>query len=196
MGARACALTVLALMAAPATALGAWTQPVAAPLNIGTRTASLPSIAALGGSPIVAWSEDNGSANQIYVSQLAGAAWSELGGSLNVDAAQRADAPSIAILGGVPDVAWSEQDANSGIFQIRVKGFSGGAWSSIGGSVNIDVAHGAFSPSSASFGTAINPSLWVAFTEDNGSGLQLVHVRQHLTLGWTTVGGTLGDQTK
>ncbi|MDX6669139.1 MAG: hypothetical protein QOK04_2519, partial [Solirubrobacteraceae bacterium] len=69
MARRVCALAVLALMAAPGVAFGGWTQPVAAPLNIGTRTAAVPSMTTLGGAPVVAWTEDNGSANLVFVSQ-------------------------------------------------------------------------------------------------------------------------------
>jgi hypothetical protein len=183
-------------MAAPGVAFGGWTQPVAAPLNIGTRTAAVPSMTTLGGAPVVAWTEDNGSANQVFVSQLASGFWNQLGGSLNINGGQAANSPSIATVGGLANVAWSEQDANTGIFQINVKGFSNGTWNSVGGPVNVDPTSSAFSPSLAGFGTAIIPSPWVAFVEYNGNGVTVVHVRSHGTLGWADVGGTIGDTTK
>jgi hypothetical protein len=56
------------------------------------------------------------------------AGWSPVGsGVLNVDASKTANSPSIAIIGGVPYVAWRE-DPGSGAGQVHVARWTGSNW--------------------------------------------------------------------
>ena len=120
------ALRLLAVAAAvfaltPAAAQAAWNQPVASSLNISTsEDGQDPQTANVGGTPYVAWSEYNGTANQVYVKRFDGSAWVRVG-SLNLDPTRGAFFPSIASIGGVPYVAWYEN--NGGTQRIFVKRF-------------------------------------------------------------------------
>ena len=98
--------------------VGQATDP-ASPINrSGTNNAVYPNIASFDGVPYVAWSEcdDNACAGtyQVRVARLndAGSGWDELVGGaspVNHDPAERALRPSLASIGGVPYLAWSEE---------------------------------------------------------------------------------------
>lgn len=120
---------------------GAWSA-VGGPLNVdATEPAELPSITDVGGIPYVAWFEGSASASQVHVAQFTGAGWRAVGGALNLDPTEDAGPPSITNAGGIPFVTWNE--SNAGVSQIRVAQFKEGAWTTIGGSLNADPAHGA-----------------------------------------------------
>ena len=92
----------------------------AAPLDLAInqapdRSAGAPSLMAIGGVPYVAWSEYDGVSYEVRVSRLeaAGSAWQQLvGGASPINQADNGDAyaPSLAAIGGVPYVAWTEHD--------------------------------------------------------------------------------------
>lgn len=112
------------------------------PLNVdAARDAVVPSIAAVNGVPYVAWTESDGFADQVYVKRLEATDWARVGGSLNVDPADDADAPTIASVGGAPAVVWQEQ--NGAVNQIRFSRFDGTSWRAVGGPLNVDPSHDA-----------------------------------------------------
>jgi hypothetical protein len=166
----------------------AWTQ-VGGPINQSpTRDAFDPSLASIGGVPYVAWAESDGTNNEIRVSKLDGGAWTQVVGGaspINQDPSRGADAPSLASIGGVPYVAWSELDGTS--FEIRVSKLDGGAWTQleVGESpINQDSNRAARNPSLASVGGVP----YVAWTEHDGTNYE-VRVSKFDGGAWTQVGG-------
>jgi hypothetical protein len=112
------------------------------PLNLNPgQDAGAPSIALVDGTPYVAWDEWNGIALQIRVKRLSGAGWRTVGGSLNVDPAENADAPTIASIGGAPAVVW--QEWGGAVEQIRFSRFDGTSWRAVGGPLNVDPSQNA-----------------------------------------------------
>jgi hypothetical protein len=87
------------------------------------------------GIPCIAWYEGGPNIMQIYVKTLTSGNWAQVGGSLNVNTAQNAVYPSMAIYNGVPYVAWAE--SNGTTFQVYVKHWSGSGWVQDGGSLNV-----------------------------------------------------------
>ncbi len=163
---------------------GAWSA-VGGSLNVdAAQNAANPSVANVGGVPYVVWIETNGNAYQVRVARFTAGAWSAVGGSLNVDATEGAYRPSIENIGGVPYVAWTENDGTT--YQVRVARFTAGAWSAVGGSLNVDTTKFTDYPSIANFGGVP----YVAWSEAKGSVLQ-ARVKRLTGTAWRPVGGSL-----
>jgi hypothetical protein len=162
----------------------AWTE-VGGSLNVSTtRDAFAPAIVGVSGVPHVAWQEYDGSHYQLRVKRLEAGSWTAVGDSLNVSASQNAGPPSIADIGGVPYVTWSESDGTH--TQIRVKRFDGVTWQAIGGPVNVSATRNAAGPSIAS----VAGIPYIAWTEDDGTANQ-IRVARLDGAGWVHVGGSL-----
>jgi len=130
----------------------AWVQDALGNLNVdASRAASAPAIAFSDNTPYIAWQEATGSASQIFVRRWNGSAWTQLGGSLNRDPTQRAEAPAIAIVGATPYVAW--QETSTGAQHVHVSHWDGSAWVADGANLNLDPAGSATAPSIALQGT-------------------------------------------
>jgi hypothetical protein len=136
-------------------------QPLGESLNISpARSASAPILVAKNNqNPVVAWTESNGSKQQLYVKRWTGSTWQTLQASgfdpsLNLQATSDAADPSLALdSSGNPVVAWAEK--NSTDFTVYVKRWNGSAWQQLGG-IYLDVVPSA---------NAISPS--VAIGTDN-----------------------------
>jgi hypothetical protein len=100
--------------------------PGASPVNADpTRDAREVDIAASGTTPYVAWTENDGVNRELHVSRLGLSTWEPLvpGPSpVNADPSRDARDIDLEILGAVPHLAWSEEDAN-GVYQARVARF-------------------------------------------------------------------------
>jgi len=181
-----CLLWLLAIGGADQ-AVANWHEPVAGSLNVSSSLAAdSASTTTAGGVPYVAWDEDNGSViYQIRVKRLEGTAWAAVGGSLNLSTDHNAYSPSIASVGGVPYVAWQEDDG-AGHFQIRVKRVEAGSWTAVGGSLNLDPSHDAGGASIADIGGIP----YVAWREYNGSRNQ-IRVKRLEGNSWVSVGISL-----
>jgi hypothetical protein len=176
-------------LAGPGSAAANWSQaPPAGTLNLDPTQPALSSdITSLGGIPYVAWSESNGTNDEVRVKQLTASGWAAIGGALNIDTGKSADNPSITSVGGVPYVAWEESNGTKS--QIYVKQFMGGTWTAVGASVNIDPAKDGAIPSIADVGGVP----YVAYVEAN----TVIHVREFTGGAWTTVGTPINiDVTK
>jgi hypothetical protein len=115
----------------------------------------------------------------------AGAAWNQPSASpLNVDPARTAVRPSIASVGGTPYVAWQEFTGST--YQVHVAQLTSGAWSPVGGPLNIDPTRFAELPSVASVGGIP----YVAWDEYDGTVYQ-IHVAKFANGAWSVVGGPL-----
>lgn len=95
-----------------------------------TRDIGTTGIAVDGTTPYVVMQQWNGSKWQVHVRRWDGASWTTLGASLNVDTAQNAWQPRIALDGATPYVAWYE-DASGSRF-VYVKRWNGTTWESVG----------------------------------------------------------------
>ena len=119
----------------------AWTEigTGAAPINHDpTKYASSPSLTAIGGVPWIAWSEADDLIFQIRVARLNDTAtgWTEVVGGaqpINHSPGDSAQHPSIASIGGVPYVAFSQYDGSN--TQVRVSRLddAGTAWVEVDG---------------------------------------------------------------
>src|SRR3954447_18378039 len=148
-------------------------------LNVSTaRDGYSPSLASVGDVPYAAWEEYDGSHFQIRVKRLEAGSWTAVGDSLNVSTARDASAASVAGVGGVPYVAWHEDDGTR--TQIRVKRFDGSAWQAIVGPVNVSGTMPAHFATVADIGGVP----YLAWVEDDGTADQL-RVARLDGAGWT-----------
>ena len=174
----------------------------ASPLNNSAgRSARQPVIASVGGLPVVAWAETDGTNYELRVARLNAAqtGWDQLGRALrpgspvNQDLAQDASSPSLVDIGGVPYVSWLE--ARPGGAQVRVARLStgGAGWEKVG--QGLDAAR----PVNVGTRGAIAPSIgvvagrpWVAWGEDDGRNREVRVARLNAAgTGWEQpVGGT------
>ena len=99
------------------------------PLNIRPNTYTFAPTVQLDvtGQPVVAWLEDRGGADTLYVKRWTGSSWTLLGDALNVDPKQFADRPSLTVHAqNQPCVVWAEgsEDLKKGY----LKCFNGKSW--------------------------------------------------------------------
>lgn len=164
-------------------------------LNINaTDYATSPSLAmSRWGTPYVAWSEQTGSAQRVYVKHYTGGGWVQDGSYLNIDANRQAFNPSLAMLGDIPIVAWTESTATSA--DIRVKFFNGSGWDAMGNSVNT-AGHYASSVNLTTFGST---DVYAGFAEDSDTSYMamgdifVVRVKSFNGYDWQDVGGILNN---
>jgi hypothetical protein len=131
-------------------------------------------LASVDGTPYVGF-VNFGPPTRVYVKRLngTGTAWESVGGALNVNGAQSAEEPAMAVIGTTPYVAWRESTAG-GDEQIRVKRLGAGdTWEEpIPGPLNLDPSRYAFNPELA----AVDGTLHVVFREPDGAGVDQIHV--------------------
>ncbi|WP_245872804.1 hypothetical protein [Deinococcus planocerae] len=119
--------------------------------------------------PVVAWLEDAGGQDALFVSRWTGRGWEALGGRLGTGSAS---APSLALdQGGRPVLAWVEE--RGGLGRVRLARWTGEGWQDLG-TVNRDQGRDARSPSLAvdASGAAV-----LAWREDVG-GVYRVQLRR------------------
>jgi hypothetical protein len=161
----------LALML-PAVAMATWQEPVGGShqvSDIGAR----PTLATIGSVPYVAWSEKHGSNNEVFVARLnaAGTSWDKLGGPVNFDTGHDAKDPGLTSVGGVPYVAWNENDGTN--VEVRVARLnSAGHWEEPW--KGVDAAHGGINEDAGKSAedttlTVVNGVPYVGWDEAAGS---------------------------
>jgi hypothetical protein len=168
-----------------ATSGTSWERVGTASLNVDpTRAATAPVIADVGGAPWVAWSESDGATTQIRVARMnaSGTGFTAVGtgtSPVNVNAADNATSPSLASVGGVPHVAWSEND---GVAKVRVArlGSGGSTWDDVGIALNDQIGQNATTPNIVDIGGVP----WVAWVENDGINFE-VRVARFTTGAWT-----------
>ena len=171
---------LLVCVLSPAAAWAAWNQPAGgrSPINqAGSRDAEEPSLTSVGGVPYLSWDEFDGTNSEVRVSRLnaAGTAWEQVVGGaspLNQANDQDAGAPSLASIGGVPYVAWEEDDGINSEVRVSRLNAAGTAWVQVvGGSSPINQASSrdASSPSLASIGGVP----YVAWEEEDGTNSEV-----------------------
>ncbi len=158
----------------PSFAFGAWAGMAgsfaAGGITVNTPGAQpfsiTPSLAMNGATPTIAWEQVfNVTSSEIYLAEFGGVAWTGLGGSfagagLSGTALTISATPSLAITGGVPYVAWQEdQPGNS---EIYVRRYNGGAgWDEVGFMSNSGtvVPIGGVGGVSQTTGASLSPSI-------------------------------------
>jgi hypothetical protein len=162
-----------------------WTQ-LGGSLNTDTsKSADYPAIAAIAGYPYAIWDEPAGGAmSQIYVKTWTGSAWSPVGGSLNVNASQYANEPTIAGVAGVPTAAFDETNGTS--YQLYVEQFTSGAWHQLGGALNVVGTNNALTPAIADVGG----TPYVTWSESIGGSPGQVYVDKWNGTSWVQVGAS------
>ncbi len=143
------------------------------------------------GNPVVAFQEDDGSVNNIYVSRWKGSAWQLVGGAISaVAGGTGAYEPSLALDSlGNPVVAWREQNPNTSF--VYVRRYVAGSWQAIGGALSaVAGTTDAIEPSLKLDGSG-NPV--VAWQESDGVDNNIYVYRY--TGSWQVVGGALSGSS-
>jgi hypothetical protein len=168
-----------------------WVQ-LGGSLNVNpAHGAEFPSLTIQNSIPYVSWQEDNGSfITQIFVKHWSGSSWVQDGASLNVTSGQPATHPSIASGKNTPFVSWSEKDAAGLWNQVYVKHWNGASWVQNGGSLNINTARPAISPSLV-ISTWDQEIPYVAWSEYNTSGIPQICVASWNGTSWAQLSGSL-----
>jgi hypothetical protein len=162
----------------------------ASPLNKDPgRSALDPSIADVGGVPWVAWREHDGLNYEVRVARLnaAGTGWQEVVGGaspINVDPTRDGFEPSLASIGGTPNVAFVEAGASAKQLRVVRLNSAGTAWDDVGGILNVDPARDADAPSLADVGGVAH----VAWIEDDLTNFE-VRAARLTGGGWVQVEG-------
>jgi hypothetical protein len=115
-----------------------------------------------------------------------GAAWTSVGGVLNVNPSRIAQLPSIASVAGTPYVAWEEY-AGSFVEQVHVARWTGSAWSAVGGILNVDPTKHAESVTIAGVGG----TPFVTWQDESTAGKGQVYVARWTGSAWSAIGGAL-----
>jgi len=170
---------------------GAQWNPVGGSLNMnaGGGWASEASIAFLSGQPYVAWTERSQSgSSQLFVKTFNGSTWVQVGsGSLNKDTVTGwAFHPSLVASGAALCLGWVEQQGLGQPPQAYVSTFSGGVWTSLGGSLN---ASGAGSAEHISLAVLSGQPV-AAWGEVKYGSTRQIYVKQWNGSIWNSLAGT------
>jgi hypothetical protein len=178
---------VVSLVLGLSPAWGAW-EGLNGPLN--EHSAFATSLAVDGGIPWVAFADPDGSGNGgIYLKSFDGAHWNLLGANpINTTGTyQSANAPSIAIdAAGNKYVAWHQDENDLGLRQIFVKWNDGTGWADKGTNPLNNVAANKASAPRIALSSGGVP--YVAWHEDNGSGITQILVKKYNGSDWEPVG--------
>ena len=158
----------------------AWEQVVggASPINqANDQNGDSPSLTAIGGVPYVAWTEHDGANQEIRVSRLnaAGTAWEQVvGGASPINESPTGDAflPRLTAIGGVPYVAWTEDDGVNEEIRVARLNAAGTDWEQVVGGaspINQSPTATAFDPNL----TAIGGVPYIAWNEDDGTNEEI-----------------------
>lgn len=143
-----------------------------------------PSLAYSKDTLYLAWIENNGATNQLYVKAFDGISnWVELGsGSLNNDINKNAANPDIAVWENTPYVCWSEPFGTTS--QILVKKINGASWELVGNSLNDNPGKNAYRPTLAFLSNGVPVVTW---QEDTSVG-KSIRVKRFIEGAWQSMG--------
>ena len=131
-------LAVAGTLPVPTVAHAAWQEIVGGPSPINhspTGYPNNPGIADVGGKLYVAWDEYEGADLDVHVATLddTGTQWVEVGGPLDPHGWAPRLGPSIASIGGVPWVTWTEEDGTSDKVRVARLNDTGTGWTEVVG---------------------------------------------------------------
>jgi hypothetical protein len=169
---------------------GSGWEAVGGPLSVSTGNTSVLDVKIQvnpSGQPVVAWSETDGMAANVYVKRWTGSAWAALGLLSALPGNTPASSPSLQLdQAGHPVVAWRESDGTTS--NIYVWRWTGSSWEAVGG------------PLSASAGdtSAVRPSLEldpagmpvVSWSESDGVA-ESIHLWKWNGAAWSALGPAL-----
>jgi hypothetical protein len=140
-----------------------------------------PQIAISGGQPCVAWWEDQEATANVYVRCFNGTSWVlQGGGKVNANATY-GSFPSLAVVGGVLQVAWQQWTSNPNFVDLRVARLAGGSWQAMGGALNRAASTRAEQPDLVD----ISGIPYVAWSEaPSGTSDSRVHVNRYVNGAW------------
>ncbi len=190
-------LAVAGTLPVPTVAHAAWQEIVGGPSPINhspTGYPNNPGIADVGGKLYVAWDEYEGADLDVHVATLddTGTQWVEVGGPLDHTAGANAFGPSIASIGGVPWVAWTEEDGTSDKVRVARLNDTGTGWTEVVGGanpVNHDATKSAGAPGLAEVG-GVPHIVWVESPEYDQSQIRVSRLNAAGTAWTEVVGGT------
>jgi hypothetical protein len=210
---KVCGLVALvAAFVSPSAANAAWRQPASesSPINQAPDgDAGVSSLAVVGGVPYVAWTENDGTNREVRVARYDDATnkwvepWtgvSDSYGGVNESSTRNAAAASLASVGGVPYVAWIEDDGTNQ--EVRVARLNSGTstWSQPW--TGVSATSGGINGSTTGDGqeprlAAVGSTPYVAWKEFDGTNTEVRVARLNgLTPSWeqpwTGVSATYG----
>jgi hypothetical protein len=151
---------------------GAWTR-LGGAVNFRPHTYTFaPQLAVGDGGPVMAWLEDQGGVDNVFVKRWTKQSWVSLGASLNVHPGWLAERPNLALdAQGRPLLAWVEGPPG-GARQVYAKRWDGKRWTLLGGGpLNLLASQDASSASATVDG---NGNAVVAWCERAGSVRRVV----------------------
>ncbi len=186
-------LLALAL-AGPASAQADWEE-LGGALNADSSQGAAQEMVGVGGTPWIAHTEQSpGLGLQLYVSTWNGTTWTRKGGALNLASDRAAITPSIANVGGVPYVAWTDV-TQAGAYHVRVARWdeANGEWDAVGDALNLGTNSAGFNPTIRS----IDGEPYVGFSNTTEPGPadgtnHVVRWDEGDSL-WHPVGGAVGE---
>ncbi|WP_341281152.1 S-layer homology domain-containing protein [Paenibacillus sp. FSL H8-0537] len=161
------------------------------------KATDTPAMAVFDDELYVIWVERNSATtiNQVKVKKYDGTSWTSVDGGpdgLNINASRGVSYPELSVYDNNLYAAWNEVNS-SNANQIRVKRYNGTAWTSVDGGgvngLNANTSLGAGLPKMAEY----NGFLYLAWSETNGSAVQ-VRAKKYDGTNWTSIdgGGTSG----
>ena len=164
------------------------------PLNLsGTDDASAPSIAAVDNTPYVAFIDGTPpGAHDVIVEEYGTGTWTAVGSPLPDSNGDTATGTSLASVGGIPYVAWSESNLNPSS-EIDVARYSGTTWTTTAGTTTA-VTNRSVDTLSAPELAAAGSRRYLAYGDTNNStGTTNAYVVESKNATWPQVGGSVND---
>ena len=171
----AAGLVAAVVLGLPTVVSASWREPVGGVRPI-SDIGQDPSFASVGGVPYVAWDELHGNARQVFVAHLSadGSSWVKVGGPVNADPSESAGGPSLASVGGVLYVAFTEDNRASTYGEVRVAQLNAAGTAWVEPWRGVDATHGGISQNSADDSevpiiTSVVGVPYVAWQEENNA---------------------------
>jgi Ca2+-binding RTX toxin-like protein len=166
-------------------------------LTSATGLALSPSVASTVSSQYVTWSDSRSGNLEVYVAEHAANQWRELNGSAGLvglsNSVGASTSPNIAIVGGKPTVAWTEQTGASTDIRLAQFDSAANSWNALGDSLS---AAGLSSTGSADSAVVIDTSFGpVVVFSTSVSGTRQVYVRLFNGTAWGELGNASDSGT-
>ena len=167
-------------------------QPVGEPLNrFPSDSAYWAVIADVNGVPYVAWEETYQGASHVLVDSFDGTSWQPVGDEVREPATVNAYQPSIAVVGGIPYVAWEEEATPTSPWHSFVAVYDGQGWQPLGGELRSTHAVNALGPNIA----AVGSRPYVVW-EEFGRSVWHIWAARLVSSDWQIVGGELNTAAR
>ncbi|MBI5528830.1 MAG: hypothetical protein HY897_21075 [Deltaproteobacteria bacterium] len=139
------------------------------PVGAGTGAAVLSLALNPGRSPVAAYVEDVNNVKTVFVKGYDPTGWITIGGG-SVSGPGAADSPSLAMVDGLPYLAFVQMEGAAGAVQVRR--WNGQEWQRVGSPLTMDV----FTTPEAPYIVGIGKVPYVAFRQKDGLGIARIYV--------------------